>query len=210
MDNEIFDKSRVINFIDAVFSIAVTLLVLDIAIPTYSEMKQYNTLEILSRRIPSFIGLFISFMVIILYWVGHLRVMKFVKDMTNKLLWFNVFMLLFIVLLPFSTAFYVMGFNMEGPFAFYCFNLSAIGLFNFLITNYIVNREKENPNMTQPLAKYLKLRAINALTIWILAGVVAFIFPYIARFLFVLIFIFEIILNRWYKKQLKKEAIVVD
>jgi DNA-binding LytR/AlgR family response regulator len=59
-----FDKTRVINFCDAVYSIAVTLLVLEIVIPSYKELKTNNNLEILQNRIPNFIGLIVNFLVI--------------------------------------------------------------------------------------------------------------------------------------------------
>lgn len=61
LENETYNKARVVSFTDAVFSIAVTLLVLEIVIPGYSEFSKYNTLEILQNRIPSFIGLIVSF-----------------------------------------------------------------------------------------------------------------------------------------------------
>ena len=54
MEKEIFDKSRFISFSDAVFSIAMTLLVLEVVIPSYSELQTGNTLLILQNRIPSF------------------------------------------------------------------------------------------------------------------------------------------------------------
>lgn len=42
MDPIIFDKSRVVSFSDAVFSIAMTLLVLEVAIPEAEEATREN------------------------------------------------------------------------------------------------------------------------------------------------------------------------
>lgn len=207
MKNEVFEKSRVINFSDAVFSIAVTLLILEIVTPTYKEMQTYNTLEILQIRTPSFIGLIVSFLVIVLYWTSHMRIMKYVSKIYNKLLWYNVFLLFFIVLLPFSTAYYVKGFSYVGPFVFYCFNLTAIGLFNLLMTLFIVKSEKKNIYLTTIFRSFLKLRALNAFLIWLLAGVIGMFYPYIARFLFLLLFLLEFLITLRYKRQLKKQQI---
>lgn len=206
MNNEIFDKGRVIGFSDAVFSIAMTLLVLEVVIPSYNELKTQDTWLILQNRIPSFIGLIISFFVTALYWISHMRIMKFVSTINSKLLWYNILLLFFIVLLPFSTAFYVKGFTAIGPFAFYCFNLSAIGFFNFLINFYVVKKEKGKTGISSALGKYFKLKAFNAFIVWVLAGFLAFVFPFTARFLFILLFVFEFILKKYYKKQLHKEA----
>ena len=189
MKGEIFDKQRVISFSDAVFSIAITLLVLDIVAPTYKELKAADTLQILQNRIPSIIGLIVSFIVIALYWVAHMRIMKYVSTINKKILRYNIFLLFFIVLLPFSTAFYVRGFMLKGPFAFYCFNLSAIGFFNYLLNIYIPKKEKGLTGITSVLAKYFKYRALIAFIIWVLAGIFAFLLPMFARLLFLFIFI---------------------
>jgi uncharacterized membrane protein len=207
MENETYNKSRVINFTDAVFSIAVTLLVLEVAIPSYKEFTTYETFEILRIRTPSFIGLIVSFMVIALYWINHMRIFKYVSTVNTKLLWYTIFLLFFIVLLPFSTGFYVKGFNYVGPFVFYCFNLSAIGLFNYLLTVAITKKEKGLTGITPVLGKYFKYRALNALLIWAIAGLLGLVWPYTARFLFVILFTFEILITRYYRKKLKKEAL---
>jgi uncharacterized membrane protein len=206
MENESFDKTRVFNFCDAVCSIAVTLLVLEIVIPNYKELKTYNNLEILQNRIPSFIGLIVSFLVIALYWINHVRIFKYVTTIDTKLLWHTIFMLFLIILIPFSTGFYIKGFSYVGPFVFYCFNLSAIGLSNYLINIYIPKKEKGLTGITLTLGKYFKLRAINALFVCVIAGILAFIFPFTSSFLFILLFIFEIFINKYYKRKLKKEA----
>ncbi|MFK8060558.1 MAG: TMEM175 family protein [Polaribacter sp.] len=206
MQDETFDKNRVISFSDAVFSIAMTLLVLEVVIPSYKELRTGDTLLILKNRIPSFIGLVVSFMVTAIYWVSHMRIMKHVTSINSKLLWFNIFLLFFIVLLPFSTAFYVKGFSYNGPFAFYCFNLSAIGFFNVLMTFYVIKKEKGLTGITSTLAKYYKLRALNGCLAWVLAGCLAFVFPMFSRFLFIFLFIFEMLLTKYYKKKIKKEA----
>ncbi|WP_299060700.1 TMEM175 family protein [uncultured Polaribacter sp.] len=209
MKGENFDKQRVISFSDAVFSIAITLLVLDIVAPTYKELKAGDTLQILENRIPSFIGLIVSFIVISLYWVAHMRIMKYVSTINKRILRYNTFLLFFIVLLPFSTAFYVRGFMLKGPFAFYCFNLSAIGFFNYLLNIYIPKKENGLTGITPILAKYFKYRSLIAFIVWVLAGLFAFLLPMFARFLFLFIFILEAILVKIYKKKLISEKTIL-
>ena len=208
MEKEIFDKSRFISFSDAVFSIAMTLLVLEVVIPSYSELQTGNTLLILQNRIPSFIGLIVSFLVTAIYWIGHMRIIKYASTIDTKILWYNIFLLFFVVLLPFSTAFYVKGFSYKGPFAFYCFNLAAIGFFNFLLNIYIPKKEKGLTGITPILATYFKYRALNAFLIWLIAGFLAFYIPTIARILFILLFFFEFLLTRHFKKKQLKETII--
>lgn len=208
MENETYNKGRVISFSDAVFSIAMTLLVLEVVIPSYKEISLGNTLQVLKNRIPSFIGLVVSFLVTAIYWIAHMRIFKYVSTIDSKVLWYNILLLFFIVLLPFSTAFYVKGFNYIGPFAFYCFNLAAIGFFNYLINVYVVKKEKGLTGVSPVLGKYLKSRALIAFLVWAFAGILAFYTPMLARYLFIFIFIFEFILNKYYNKKLKEEAAI--
>ena len=206
MDNLTYDKNRVINFSDAIFSIAMTLLVLEVGIPSLKGIANNTIWTILHSRLPSFVGLIVSFFVSAIYWVAHLRHMKFVSEVDGKLLWLNIFLMFFIVLLPFSTGFYVVGINYNGPFVFYCFNLSAIGLFNYLIINYIFKKEKGQTGLTPLLGKWHKAVALNSLLIWVIAGAIVFMLPIVARFLFFLIFIFEIFINKYFRKKVKQEA----
>jgi len=196
MDNLTYDKSRVLNF-----SIAMTLLVLEIGIPSAEAIRSNSAWTLLGNRIPSFIGLVVSFFVTALYWVAHLKTMKYVSTVDSKLLWLNILLLFFIVLLPFSTGFYVSGSIETGNFAFYCFNLSAIGFFNYLLLRYVVKKL---------LAKWHKALAMNAFLIWVLAGILAFFIPFLSRIIFILIFVFQPIINNHYRKKIKKAEEVVE
>lgn len=201
MKKTIYDKQRVKNFNDAVFAIAMTLLILEVSIPSSNAINEYGTLGVLQILIPSFIGLLVSFMVTAVYWVSNLRTMQYVTDITPKLLWTKILLLLFIVLLPFSTAFYVNGFDSVGPFVFYCINLSFIGLFNFFMVSQIMRGAYAEKELTINQVRWNKVRALNPLFIWILAGALAFVLPNTARFVFFLIFIIQPVIDRYYRKR---------
>ncbi|WP_299889702.1 TMEM175 family protein [uncultured Lacinutrix sp.] len=201
MNDIVYDKGRVASFCDAVFSIAMTLLVLEIEIPETQKIYDVGIMELLSNRIPSFIGFFVSFLVTALYWVSHLRIFKYVTKINDKLLWINIFLLLFVVLLPFSTALYVEGFNTNGPFILYSINLTCIGVFNFLLIQNISKNEMGKLGMTPILAKWLKFRSLNAIFVWLLSIIISPLLPLTARMLFVLIFVFQIFADRCYFKK---------
>ncbi len=202
-----YDKNRVINFSDAVFSIAMTLLVLEVAVPSAKELNTRGAWVSLSYRIPDFIGLLVSFLVSALYWVAHLRLMKYVSNVDGKLLWLNIFLLLFVVLLPFSTAFYVGGFGLRDPFVFYSLNISVIGFFNLLMIRYVYKSEQEKTGFTKLYYDWYKWRGINGLVIWLLAAITSFIFLEIARFIFIFIFVIQFFMDRFFKKKLQKQLL---
>ena len=179
-----------------------TLLILEVAVPTGKELSTTAFVEVLSNRIPAFIGLLVSFLVSALYWLGHLRIMKYVSRFDSTLLWLNIFFLLSVVLLPFSTAMYVNGFGLAGPFIFYCLNLTLIGVFNLFMIRYIYHMEKESNGFPKFSYKWHRARSVNVIAIWIIAAICALVFPWISRFIFMLLFVTQIFIDRYFKKKM--------
>src|SRR5258705_4229921 len=107
-----FQLERMILFSDAVFAIAITLLVIEIKIPDKHEMQLAEgvsdkaILHALGLLIPKFLGFLISFMLIGLYWTIHHRMFGFVTAYDRRLLFLNLVFLFLIALMPFSTGFY--------------------------------------------------------------------------------------------------------
>src|SRR6478609_1449869 len=151
-----FPYDRVNNFSDAIFAIGITLLVLEVKVPTAVEISELGVTGLLEKRIPYFIGYFVSFMVTALYWRSHLQLFQWVKAIDNKLLWLNLWLLFFVVLLPFSTALYSYFFTEDSAFACYCLNLSAIGFMSYLMTIYVVKKEGVVEQIGSDKAKWMK------------------------------------------------------
>ena len=200
MESIKLSKERIEYFSDGVFAIAITLLVIEIKVPNGEELHEIGIWGALRHLVPHFLSFFISFMVIALYWRSHLHNSTFIKSFDNKLLWLNIWMLFFIVLLPFSTAFYAENWAVNGAFIFYCANLFFISLYNFLKINYIVKKEGFSDYLTPNLASWLKYRALTTVVIWLLSILVSFISPLISRFVFILIFVLLYFVDRHFKK----------
>src|SRR6187431_133428 len=91
-----FQLERLILFSDAVFAIAITLLVIEIRIPDVEYLKEHGIFEeyggvsdaaigsSLKHLIPKFVGFFISFLFIGLYWTIHHRMFGFVTSYDRK------------------------------------------------------------------------------------------------------------------------------
>jgi uncharacterized membrane protein len=201
-----FPNDRVNNFSDAIFAIAITLLILEVKTPPSEDIQSLGMMGAFTKLIPGFISLLVSFFVTALYWRAHLLNAQYIKTYDSKLLWLNIWLLLFVVALPFSTALYSKNFSQNSPFVFYALNLALIGVFNYWMVSYTIRKEGISDLLTPITAKWLKFRAMPGPVIWIFSALLTFVMPFTARFLFVAIFLVLMIGDRRYKKALLAEA----
>ena len=139
-----FQVDRLILFSDAVFAIAITLLIIEIHPPSLEGLPKTDAsfAERMSALRPQFIGFFMSFALIGLYWSKHHSVFGYITDYSPKLIFLNMVLLVAIVLMPFSTQVYSTYVSPEyvqllGPFLIYSLNIALCGLANFFIWVYI-------------------------------------------------------------------------
>ena len=201
-----FQLERLILFSDAVFAIAITLLVIEIKIPEIHEkpITDNAVLHKLAELIPKFVGFLVSFLLIGQYWIVHHRMFSFVINFTDRLIWLNILFLFAIALMPFSTGFYS-EYVLRGvitPVIFYTANIALLGLANFLMWRYLSNKKNNlTENLTPALAKYFSLRALTVPTIFVIFSFVYLYNPTIAFFIPMLIpFIMRLIFNPMKKK----------
>jgi len=94
------EYDRVLFFSDAVFAIAITLLVVDIRVPDIVT----NTAQELSAAKGRIISFAISFLVIGLFWMGHHRLFRYIAALDRRLIFINLLFLGTIAFLPYPTA----------------------------------------------------------------------------------------------------------
>ena len=92
--------SRLEAFSDGVFAIAITLLVLELHVPTGHE----PLVKGLEHEWPRYLGYFVSFAFIGGVWIAHSTLTRFVKAADPDLMRLNLMLLLFVSFLPFTTA----------------------------------------------------------------------------------------------------------
>lgn len=135
-----FQLERMILFSDAVFAIAITLLVIEIKVPHIeSEIYDTTVLNALFHLLPKFIGFVFSFFIIGIYWTVHHRLFSYLHKFDNKLIWLNILFLFSIVLMPFTTALYSEFYqpNLHIPYLIYTINISLTGFFSYLLVRHL-------------------------------------------------------------------------
>ncbi|HUT39186.1 MAG TPA: TMEM175 family protein [Methanoregula sp.] len=97
-------KGRLETMVDTIFAFAMTLLMLGIAVPESSVSQTVTDLSAdLIKLIPQFVLFVIAFLVLALFWIEHHRQFHSLNIVDPTILRFNIALLIFIVLIPFST-----------------------------------------------------------------------------------------------------------
>src|SRR6185503_12719462 len=98
-------NSRLEAFCDGVFAIALTLLIIDIKIPSTTEINNTSDFWLALKHIaPSVFAFVLSFIVILITWVNHHNAIKLVNKSSPSFIYANGFLLLTVVFIPFPTS----------------------------------------------------------------------------------------------------------
>jgi uncharacterized membrane protein len=188
------------------------LLVIEIKIPHIEgPVTSAIVLKELNNKWPDLVAFLLSFVVIGQFWTSHHRFFGHVIDYTPKLMWLNLLMLLWVVLMPFSTYLIMEYGNIDIIWLWYSSNLALISLSLYFLWKYI----GKNPRLSfmsddKLFMQHAYTRALIVTIIFLAGGLMALIpldfFRMISRFIFFLIFpILKLLKNKFAKKALNKK-----
>jgi TMEM175 potassium channel family protein len=129
-DSSIWSRARIEALSDAVFAIAMTLMVLELKVPELPrDAGTRELLDELGALAPRFFVYFLTFAWSGLFWVWHHRAFHELKRIDAPLFGINLIFLSFVSLLPFSLGI-IAAFSFRNPVAIACYlaNLFALGL----------------------------------------------------------------------------------
>ncbi len=98
------ETGRIEAFSDGVFGIAITLLVLNVKIPTPDQTTQGGLLSALIVQWPIYLALIASFFFILVMWINHHRLFTVIRKSDNNLMLLNGLLLFGVTIVPFPTA----------------------------------------------------------------------------------------------------------
>ena len=133
-----YEKNRLEALADGIFAVALTLLVLDLKLPedlTFASNDDlWRHLLTLERHFAIYA---ISFVVIGMYWVSHHIQFHFIRYTDRKLIWINLFYLLFISFVPFATDLVGDHEDLVLPVEIYGIALLCLSALSFLHLDYL-------------------------------------------------------------------------
>jgi len=139
------DLSRIFAFTDGVFAIAITLLVLQIEVPTGATSSS-SLWSALGDESPDLVAFAISFVVIGMYWVNSHRFMRTVVEYDRGLMLLTLLYLFFVVLVPFTSQ--LMGeYGGDAPLSIvlYILNLVSVALAAALMQRHVLAAKLGKP-----------------------------------------------------------------
>jgi uncharacterized membrane protein len=96
---------RIIFFSDAVFAIAITLLVLEIRLPVGEDiLEDFQLFAQLKSMWHEYLAYLISFMVIGTFWMAHHRKFRYIRRYDHRLMILNLLYLMVIAFIPFPSS----------------------------------------------------------------------------------------------------------
>ena len=129
---------RLTFFSDAVFAIAMTLLVVEVKLPHLHHATGPELGQALLSLIPNYIGFLVSFLVLGRFWLVHHEVMGLLRESNRRLTTVNLLLLLAVAFMPFPTAVISEYVQLRVGIGFYTGWLIVLGLLNRQLIRSIV------------------------------------------------------------------------
>jgi uncharacterized membrane protein len=189
--------ARVLTFNDGLYAIAMTLLIVSIAVPTISDTDSVSDLaDALNDLAPNFISFFISFVVIGRYWMAHHLFVSLLEAMDQPFIFLNLIYLAFIAFLPFPTA--LLGEYFENPLsvAIYATNVGIVSAMEVALFRRAYRADLLRVRLTPEVYRFGVISSLSPVLFFALSIPVAFISTTLAVAMWFLAVPFGIAMNR--------------
>lgn len=176
--NKIIQTDRIESLADGIFAFSMTLLIVNIDIPHMSVQSAMTDLgPALQDLVPILSDFVLSFILLATFWDIHQRHFEHINYIDRRLSWINIFLLLFVVFIPFSTELIATYDTSTVAAAVFNTNLLFIGIFLFLTWYYAQKDNLTDPKMTKEELHKVKIKNFIIIPVAMAALVLGFIIP---------------------------------
>ncbi len=167
--------SRIASFSDAIFAVAITLLILNINLPIIPKGQVSQELgPAVKELVPHFWSFVLSFAVIGVYWMSHHGIFRYIKSSTRSFLWLNLAFMMSIVFLPFSTSMLGQYGSDRLAVMFYAGNLTLTGSLMGLLWWYATSGHRlVSKDLSSEMRKHIMLATLLPASIFFISIFVA-------------------------------------
>ena len=188
--------NRIEALSDGLFAIVMTLLVIELAVPEVPKLLAAEQLHLkLLELWPKFAAYALSFIMLGILWAYHHIVFQHIKRVDGRVVWLNILYLMFVALVPFSTA--IIGeYNIFANTAVVLWgaNFFLIMLMMNIMWWYVTkNRHLLNKDVSPLEEMQLKINAGGSTILILVAIGISFISPYIGIGIYILLILWALI-----------------
>jgi uncharacterized membrane protein len=191
---------RILFFSDAVFAIAITLLIVDLPGHLGQASTHFNAAHSLREAEPGIRGFWIGFAVIGLFWMGHHSLFRFVTGFDRRLMLMNLLFVGLIAFLPYPTALLSASGNATRTgVVFYSACTGAAGLVETIMWAYAC---RARAGLVIPLSpetqRLILLRTVRAPAVFLVSIPVALVSPSAGEYFWTAILVVGALIERFY------------
>ena len=169
---------RLVFFSDAVFAIAITLLVIEIHVPHLEHGAGDGAyLQALTQLIPNFIGFVVSFAVIGMFWAGHHRAFSLARRYDSRVVPWNLMLLGTVAFMPFVTAFMSAHYDARVPAIVYWSWLTLTALLNLKVNSFATRPSMVAGAVPEGTAAAVRRRSRSVVLGALVAFAIAWVMP---------------------------------
>jgi uncharacterized membrane protein len=172
-------KTRLEAFSDGVLAIIITIMVLELKVPHEAD------LHALQKLAPVLIGYALSFVYIGIYWNNHHHLLHATKKVSGWVMWANLHLLFWLSLVPFITGWVGEHHEAAGPTALYGVVLFMAAVAYTILVRVIVAQDGKDSEVATAIGNDRK--GLVSLVIYASAIGLAFVRPWLAQLLFVVV-----------------------
>ncbi|HTL55547.1 MAG TPA: TMEM175 family protein [Candidatus Limnocylindrales bacterium] len=190
------EKNRMEAFSDGVIAIIITIMVLEMKVP------HGDTISVLGPIFPVFLCYLLSFVYVGIYWNNHHHMLHSTKRVSGGILWANLHLLFWLSLFPFATGW--MGENHWAtmPTAAYGFVLLMAAIAYWILQQSIIAHQGAGSLLAAAVGNDWKGKLSPAL--YLAAIPLAFVSPWIANGIYVLVALLWFVPDRRIERVLAK------
>lgn len=197
------ELDRLVNFSDAVFAIAATVLVLSITFslklkPPDLDRKLWHEF---GDVLPQVLAYALSFFIIARNWLGHHRMFKIIRRIDGRFIALNLAVLGLIALVPFPTEVYG-NYPQERPaLIVYCVAISAPSIASAVMFSYAAKDNRLiDPSTPPDLLTHSRLRSLSIPAVFLTSIPLSLVSVGLAQFWWLWMFPLRIYFTRRYGK----------
>jgi uncharacterized membrane protein len=189
-------KNRLEAFSDGVLAIIITIMVLELKVPHATDLTGLKPL------LPVFLSYVLSFLYVGIYWNNHHHMFHSTQHVTGGILWANLHLLFWLSLFPFTTGWMGENHLAPTPTAVYGFVLLMAAVAYYILQRTIIAEQGHHSLLATAIGRDWKGKLSPVL--YLTAIPLAFVSPWIASGLYLLVALMWLIPDRRIERILVK------